>query len=143
MALNQIMRDVESQRFVAEVGTGTAPGTALVLGGTPVVTVTGSGDYVPDGSLTITSNGVSIPLGPQRGGIGLQDTHATVSPTGAWAFPVVGATAQNISPGVTPVYFDGDTDELTLTSTDNTLFGVAEWFRGETSATDTVVRIGR
>ena len=143
MALNQIMRDVESQRFVAKVGNNVAPGTPLVLAGVPVVTITGSGDYKPAGSAVVSSNGVSIPLGPQRGGIGLRDDHATVSPTGAYALPVVGATAATITQGATVVYFDATDDTLTLTATDNTAWGVAEWFRGETSATDTVVRIGR
>lgn len=143
MALNQIMRDVESQRFVAEVGNNVAPGTPLVLAGVPVVTITGSGDYKPAGSAVVSSNGVNIPLGPQRGGVGLKDDHATVSPTGAYALPVVGATAATITQGATVVYYDANDDTLTLTPTDNTAWGVAEWFRGETSATDTVVRIGR
>lgn len=143
MALNQIMRDVESQRFVAEVGNNVAPGTPLVLAGVPVVTITGSGDYKPAGSAVVSSNGVDIPLGPQRGGIGLKDDHAVVSPTGGYALPVVGASAAAITPGATVVYFDATDDTLTLTATDNTAWGVAEWFRGETSATDTVVRIGR
>ena len=143
MALNQIMRDVESQRFVAKVGNNVAPGTPLVLAGVPVVTITGSGDYKPAGSAVVSSNGVNIPLGPQRGGIGLKDDHATVSPTGAYALPVVGATAATITPGATVVYFDATDDTLTLTATDNTAWGVAEWFRGESGTTDTVVRIGR
>ena len=143
MALNQIMRDVESQRFVAKVGNNVAPGTPLVLAGVPVVTITGSGDHKPAGSAVVSSNGVSIPLGPQRGGIGLKDDHATVSPTGAYALPVVGASAAAITPGSTKVYFNATNDTLTLTVGTNELFGIAEWFRGETSATDTVVRIGR
>lgn len=143
MALNQIMRDVESQRFVAKVGNNVAPGTPLVLAGVPVVTITGSGDYKPAGSAVVSSNGVSIPLGPQRGGIGLKDDHATVSPTGAYALPVAGASAVAITPGATKVYFVEGDKTLTLTKGTNELFGIAEWFRGETSATDTVVRIGR
>ena len=143
MALNQIMRDVESQRFVAEVGNNVAPGTPLVLAGVPVVTITGSGDYKPAGSAVVSSNGVSIPLGPQRGGIGLKDNHATVSPTGAYALPVVGASAAAITPGSTKVYFNATNDTLTLTVGTNELFGIAEWFRGESGTTDTVVRIGR
>lgn len=143
MALNQIMRDVESQRFVAEVGNNVAPGTPLVLADVPVVTITGSGDYKPAGSAVVSSNGVNIPLGPQRGGIGLADNHATVSPTGAYALPVVGATKAAIKPGATAVYYDTTAKGLTTTKGTNVLFGVAEWFRGETSATDTVVRIGR
>ena len=63
--------------------------------------------------------------------------------TGAYALPVVGASAAAVDPGATVVYFDATDDTLTLTATDNTAWGVAEWFRGESGTTDTVVRIGR
>lgn len=140
MATNMIMADVESQRYVAEVGNDVAPGTALVLGGVPVVTITGSGDY--DGNaITMTANGVTTTLAGGRGGVGLADDQATVSPTGAYAFDVTGASAAAITPGVTQVYITSG-GVLTLTSTSNTAFGIAEFFRGETSVTDTVVRIG-
>lgn len=140
MAKNQIMSDVESMRYVAEVGNDVAPGTALVLGGVPVVTITGSGDY--DGNaITMTANGVTTVLAGGRGGVGLLDDQATVSPTGAYAFDVVGATEQAVTPGVTQVYMTSGGD-LTLTEGSNTPFGIAEFFRGETSETDTVVRIG-
>ena len=139
MANNQVFRDVESRRFVAEVGTGIAPGTPLVLGGVPVVTITGSGDY--DGNkITVSGQGQTQVLAGGRGGVGLEDTQATVSPTGAYAFDVDGAD-DSLTQGATPVYIDGSGD-LTLTEGANTRFGTALFFRGELSATDTVVKIG-
>jgi hypothetical protein len=140
MATNQVMSDVESQRYVAEVGNDVAPGSPRILGGVPVVTITGSGDY--DGNaITVTANGVTTVLAGGRGGVGLADNQATVSPTGAYAFNVTGASAAAVTPGVTVVYLTSG-NVPTLTSSGNTRFGVAEFFRGELSATDTVVRIG-
>jgi hypothetical protein len=140
MAANMVFADVESQRYVAVVGNDVAPGTPMLLGGVPVVTITGSGDY--DGNaVTFTANGVTTTLAGGRGGVGLADTQATVSPTGAYAFDVTGASAGAVTEGVTQVYITSG-GVLTLTSSGNTRFGIAELFRGELSATDTVVRIG-
>ena len=140
MATNMVMSDVESMRYVAVVPTGTAPGTALLAGDVPVVTITGSGDYAGN-AITMTANGVTTTLAGGRGGVGLADLQATVSPTGAYAFDVTGASAGAVTEGVTLVYITAG-GVLTLTDTGNTRFGVAELFRGELSATDTVVRIG-
>lgn len=135
-----VMSDVESQRYVAEVGNDVAPGTALLLGGVPVVTITGSGDY--DGNaITLTANGVTTTLAGGRGGVGLVDDQATVSPTGAYAFDVTGASEGAVTAGATIVYITSG-GVLTLSGGGNTRFGVAEFFRGELSSTDTVVRIG-
>lgn len=140
MAVNQVFRDVESRRFVAEVGSEVAPGTPLILGGTPVATITGSGDYSAN-ELAVTHKGTRIVIAGSGGGIGLQPTQATVSPTGGYAWDVDGADADSITQGVTEVYMDSSGD-LTLTSSGNTRFGKALFFRGELSATDTVVQIG-
>lgn len=139
MADNQVFRDVESRRFVAEVGSNVAPGTPLVLGGVPVVTITGSGDYAGN-AITLSGQGQSQVLAGGRGGVGLKDDQATVSPTGAYAFDVAGAD-DTIEQGVTPIYIDSGGD-LTVTEGTNTRFGTALFFRGELSATDTVVKIG-
>lgn len=140
MAKNQVFADVESRRFVAVVGNDVAPGVPLLLGGVPVATITGSGDY--DGNaVSITVGSTTTTLAGGRGGIGLKATEATVSPTGAYGWPVTGATAANIVNGVTTVYITS-AGALTLTATDNTRFGTALFFRGELSATDTVVKIG-
>ena len=140
MAKNQVFADVESRRFVAVVGNDVAPGVPLLLGGVPVATITGSGDY--DGNaVSITVGSTTTTLAGGRGGIGLKATEATVSPTGAYGWPVTGATAASIVNGVTAVYITS-AGALTLTATDNTRFGTALFFRGELSATDTVVKIG-
>ena len=140
MAKNQVFADVESRRFVAHVGTDVAPGTPLLLGTVPVATITGSGDY--DGNVvSLTAGSTTIPLAGGRGGIGLKNPEATVSPTGAYGWPVTGATEASIVNGVTAVYITS-AGALTLTATDNTRFGTALFFRGELSATDTVVKIG-
>lgn len=139
MALNVIFSDIESERRVITVATDTAPGTPVIFGGRPMVTITGSGDY--DGNaLTLTGpNGFSETLAGGRGGVGLGDLEATASPTGTYAFDVTGATDQTAR-GTTVYLTPGGV--LTLTSGGNTKFGIVEFFRGELSQTDTAVTIG-
>lgn len=140
MALNVIFSDIESERRATTVGNDVAPGTPLIVGGRPVVTITGSGDYT--NGLTSTGNTVidqMLEVGEGQGGIGLADDQATVSPTGTYAFDVTGAD-KDTAPG-TAVYLTSG-GALTLTEGSNTKFGIVEFFRGETSATDTAVTIG-
>lgn len=139
MALNVIFSDVESERRAVPVGNDVAPGTAIIQGGRPAVTITGSRDY--DGnSVSVTANGVTTVLAGGRGGQSLPaDNYAMVSYTGTYAFDVTGATAAT-APG-TAVYLASD-GTLTTTAGSNTKFGVVEFFRGELSATDTAVTIG-
>lgn len=140
MALNVIFSDIESERRTAVVGNDVAPGTALIIGGRPVVTLTGSGDYT--NGLTSTGNDALdefLNIGVGMGGIGLADDEATVTPTGTYAFPVTGASSATARG--TAVYRTSG-GLLTLTSSGNTKFGIVEFFRGEDSATDTAVTIG-
>lgn len=138
MATNMIYSDNEKDRRPAVVGNDVAPGTPLIYGGRPVVTITGSGDY--DGNaITLTAKGQTTVLAGGRGGVGLQDDEATVTPSGTWAFDVAGASAS--TDRGEPVYITSGGD-LTLTEGSNTLFGIVEFFRGEKSATDTAVTIG-
>lgn len=139
MALNVIFSDVESERRAVPVGNDVAPGTAIIQGGRPAVTITGSRDY--DGNaVSVTANGVTTVLAGGRGGQSLPaGDYATVSYTGTYAFDVTGATAST-APG-TAVYLVSD-GTLTLTEGSNEKFGVVEFFRGELSATDTAVTIG-
>lgn len=138
MADNMIYRDIESERRPAVVGNDVAPGTPLIIAGRPVVAITGSGDY--DGNkITLTANGVTTVLAGGRGGVGLADNEAVVSPTGSYAFPVTGASVSTTR-GTVVYRTSGGT--LTLTSSGNTKFGIVEFFRGELSNTDTVVTIG-
>lgn len=138
MALNVIYSDIESERRAVPVGNDVAPGTPIIQGGRPAVTLTGSGDY--DGNqITLTANGTTTVLAGGRGGVGLPDNYATVTYTGTYGFPVTGASAAT-APGTVVYRTSGGT--LTLTTSGNTKWGVVEFFRGELSATDTAVTIG-
>lgn len=138
MAKNMIYSDIESERRVAVVGSNVAPGSPRIVGGRPVVTITGSGNYTGN-QVTMTANGVTTVLAGGRGGVGLRDDEATVTPTGSYAFNVTGASA-SIARGTAVYLTSGNVP--TLTATGNTKFGIVEFFRGELSATDTVVTIG-
>ena len=138
MALNVIFSDIESERRAVPVGNNVAPGTAIIQGGRPAVTITGSGDY--DGNaVTVTANGKTTVIAGGRGGVSLLDNYATVSYTGTYAFDVTGATSAT-APGTVVYRTSGGV--LTLTASGNTKYGVVEFFRGELSATDTAVTIG-
>ena len=140
MALNVILSDIESERRSITVPSGTAPGTPLISGGRPMVTITGSGDYT--NGLTATGNTVidqMLEVGEPNGGVGLGPLEATASPTGTYGFDVAGATVATTKG--TPVYITS-AGALTLTAASNTKFGIVEFFRGEFSATDTAVTIG-
>lgn len=139
MALNVIFSDIESERRVTKVGNDIAPGTPLIVGGRPVVTITGSRDYAGN-AISFSVSGVSTIIAGGRGGESLPaDDYATVSPTGTYAFDVTGATVAT-QPGT--VVYRTTAGALTLTAGTNVKFGVVEFFRGELSATDTAVTIG-
>lgn len=139
MALNVIFSDIRSERRVVPVGNNVAPGTPLILGGRPAITITGSRDYAGN-AITVNGNGESIVIAGGRGGESLPtDDSGTVTFTGTYTFPVAGATAA--TEYGTPVYIEADGD-LTLTDTGNTKYGIVEFFRGTESATDTAVTIG-
>lgn len=138
MAKNMVYSDIESERRPAVVGNNVAPGSPRIVGGRPVVTITGSGDYAGN-AITLTANGTTTTLAGGRGGVGLADNEATVTPTGSYAFNVTGASASTARG--TAVYLTSG-NSVTLTATGNTKFGIVEFFRGELSATDTVVTIG-
>lgn len=140
MALNVIYSDIRSERRERTVGNNVAPGTPLISGDRPAVTLTGSRDYAGN-AITVTGNGETITLAGGRGGESLSaDDKATVTFSGTYAFPVTGASASTTQG--TKVYItSGGT--LTLTATSNTLYGEVEFFRGTESSTDTAVTIGK
>lgn len=145
MALNVIFSDVRSERRAVPVGNNVAPGTPLIQGTRPAITLTGSRDYAGN-AVTVSGNVAGVPtslvIAGGRGGESLPaDDYATVTYTGTYTFPVTGATVVTAIPG-TPVYIDEATNELTLTATDNVKYGVVEFYRGSDSATDTAVTIG-
>ena len=139
MALNVIFSDIRSERRARPVGNNVAPGTPLINGGQPAVTLTGSRDYAGN-AITATGNGETIVIAGGRGGESLpDDDYATITFSGTYTFPVAGASTAT-EPG-TLVYIETDGD-LTLTEGTNTLFGRVEFWRGKDSATDTAVTIG-
>lgn len=135
MSTNMVFSDIPSTRRVVVVPSGTGPGAPIIApGGEAAVTITGRGDYtstqtLADGTV-ITING---------GGVGLPANSATCAFNGSFAFPVAGASAST-TPG-TAVYRT-TAGALTLTVGTNALYGIVDFFRGELSATDTVVKIG-
>lgn len=146
MALNVIFSDTRDERRAVPVGNDVAPGTPLIQGTRPAVTLTGSRDYAGN-AVTISGRSAggqptSILIAGGRGGESLPaDDYATVTYTGTYAFPVEGATITAAVPG-TPVYIDPATNELSITDTAGTKYGVVEFYRGSDSATDTAVTIG-
>ena len=139
MALNVILSDIRSERRARPVGNNVAPGTPLINGGQPAVTLTGSRDYAGN-AISVTGNGETIVIAGGRGGESLpDDDYATITFSGTYTFPVAGASTAT-EPG-TLVYIETDGD-LTLTEGTNTLFGRVEFWRGKDSATDTAVTIG-
>lgn len=140
MALNVIFSDIEGERRAVKVGNNIAPGTPLIQGTRPAVTLTGSRDYKGN-QISATVGSETIILQAGRGGESLPaDDYATVTYTGTYAFDVVGATVTAAVGGL-PVYITS-AGVLTLTASGNTKFGVVEFFRGTASATDTAVTIG-
>lgn len=139
MALNAIFSDIESERRAVPVGNNVAPGTAIIQGGRPAVTVTGSRDYAGN-QISVVVGGETLILQEGRGGESLPaDNYATVTYTGTYAFDVAGATVAT-APGT--VVYRTTAGALTLTAGSNVKFGVVEFFRGSASATDTAVTIG-
>lgn len=139
MALNVIFSDIESERRAVPVGNNVAPGTAIIQGGRPAVTLTGSRDYAGN-QISLVVGGETMILQEGRGGESLPaDNYATVTYTGTYAFDVAGASVAT-APG-TVVYRTAG-GALTLTVGSNVKFGVVEFFRGSASATDTAVTIG-
>ena len=140
MALNRIYAGIETEQRVVVVGSNVAPGTPLIISGQPVVTLTGSGDYVNTRTIVAGDSTTTISRA-NSGGVGLLPTQATVTPTGTFAFPVTGATVA--SRGL-KVYLTA-AGLLTLTAGSapaNAPYGAVDFFRGEISATDTAVKIG-
>lgn len=136
--LDVLFSDVESERRAVTVGNDVAPGTPIIQGTRPAVTVTGSGDYSGN-AITISGQGQTQIVAGGRGGVSLRDDEATVTYTGSYYFPVAGTSVS--TPQGTPVYLT-DAGALTLTEDTNTKFGVVELYRGSKSATDTAVTIG-
>ncbi len=136
--LNVLYSDIESERRPFTVGSDVGPGTPLIAGTRPAVTITGSGDY--DGNaVTLTSGTGTLVVAGGRGGVSLGDEEATITFTGSYFFPVVGATAA-LKGGET-VYITS-AGALTLTEATNTKYGEVVFHQGGALSTNTAVTIG-
>lgn len=133
MTTNQIYAHTESLARVITVGNDVAPGTpGRTAAGEPYVTLTGSGDHKPQGSVLLPDGTEAAFDVRSRGGVGLADDEATVAFDGTFAFPVTGTPA------------DGDivylTGSGTLSKTGTDVFGVVEFARPASG--DYAVKIG-
>ena len=119
MALNLVYRNTDSQNRVEDLGKTLAPGTpALSKAGLPVVTVTGSADFV----ISEQVFGYTV-SGIPAGGVGLRDQEVTLAFDGTWEFEVDGATAATAQG--TEVFIDDATNELSLTGA--TTYGYVDY----------------
>lgn len=140
MATNKIFAEDTRTNRAAVVPEGTKSGDFLLVDGVPAVAITDRGDATREypfgayGTLTLPSGGVS-----------LEADEASVATTGTWELPVTGVngdTAQGVK-----VYYKaasgGDSAELVLTASGNTLFGITDYPIGY-ARTDGIapVRIG-
>lgn len=119
MALNKIFRETPELNRALPVPAGTKQGAPLLVEGVPVVTLTArTGETATktfsDGtSVTYSISGASVPAG-----------QATCAFDGTFEFAVTGATTSTAS--LTKVYITAG-GALTLTATNNTLYGVTDY----------------
>lgn len=121
MALNLVYRNTDSQNRVEDLGKTLAPGVpAISKAGLPVVTITGSADYV----VSEVIPGLGTLSGIPRGGVGLRGQEVTLAFDGTWEFVVTGATAASAQGTKVYVTTAGD---LTTTAGSNTAYGYIDW----------------
>lgn len=135
MALNRIYAGTDRKNRTRVVPSGTVSGDFLLIDGRPAVALTSRGDATKSESiLGYTLSGIP------SGGVGLEDDEATVAFDGTYALPVNGVTTATESD--VAVYIDGSGD-LTLTETNNDLFGYTDYPVGYNKVADEApVRIG-
>lgn len=137
MAKNAVFPYTEKLTEIWPVAAATAPGKAILSAtGQPGVALVGSNDYTVSqavGPYTIS--------GIPRGGASLKDGTVSVATDGTWEFTVTGAasnTAQNALVYITSA------GALTLTATDNTVFGKVNYPRDYVFKTGILpVKIGK
>ena len=121
MAVNKIFAETQSKNREATVPAGTLPGVPLIADGRPAVTLTAE----PTATKTITrADGVVVTY--PIGGVGNAAGKATCAFDGTFEFAVTGVTT-GTGNGVAVYITSGGA--LTLTATDNTLFGYTDYPR--------------
>ena len=134
MTTNQIYPHSEALARAIVVGNDVAPGTpGVTKAGEPYVTLTGSGDHKPKGSIILPDGSEAEFVLRDRGGVGLADNEATVAFDGTFAFPIAGSPAEGDI-----VYLTGSG---TISKTGTKVFGVVEFARPADG--DYAVKIGQ
>lgn len=127
MATNLVYRNLDPLNRVETLAATYAPGKpAVSLGGSPVVTITGSGDYTISETTQYAPYTIS---GIPAGGVGLEGKEVTLAFDGTWEFDAAefGGTlpTTNIAQG-NSVYVTS-AGVLTNTEGSNTKFGTYDY----------------
>jgi hypothetical protein len=124
MALNKIFQSTQALHRERPVPADTQPGTPLLSGARPAVTLTAAGgstktqtDGLPSGITSITY---------ENGGASNLEDHATLAFDGTFEFAVTGATTSTLSDVAVYITSGGS---LTLTASGNTLYGYTDYPR--------------
>ncbi len=121
MAVNAVFQENGKNNRARVVPEGTKAGDFLLIDGRPAVAYTDRGDATRD-----YPAGAGAVITRPSGGVGFAPDEAGVAFDGTWDLPVEGATTstgQDVAVYIT----SDDPAELTLTATDNTLFGYTDY----------------
>lgn len=119
MAVNKIYAETQRKNRSRTVPAGTKAGVPLLVNSRPAVTITAE----PTATETTTlSDGTSVTY--PVGGVGNAAGTAVVAFDGTWEFAVVGALTSTASDVAVYITSAG---ALTLTATDNTLYGYTDY----------------
>lgn len=139
MALNKIYQSTEADHRERPVPANTQPGTPLLSGGRPAITLTARGDATRTVTTSLPAGLTSITY--TNGGASNLDDSATLAFDGTWELAVTGATV-NTANDVEVFITGGGT--VTLTGTGNTHYGWTDYPRDyRKEAGRAAVRIGR
>ena len=125
MALNKIFQSTTKEHRERAVPSGTQPGTPLIIGGRPAVTLTARGDATKTETDNLPGGLTSITY--SNGGASNLPGSASVAYDGTWEFAVTGATTSTASDVEVFLINDGT---LSLTNSgDDTHFGWTDYPR--------------
>lgn len=129
MAINKIYAETQENNRPRDLSLVTTPsglttiqpGTPVILGSRPAVSITASGNGTKTDT-NIGGNILSVTYG--NGGASLADNQATFAFDGTFEFAVDGATATTKDEVAVFITSDG---ELTLTESGNTRYGITDY----------------